>query len=162
VATASINGSLVSVSLVDAGSATITITDANKATASSTVTVTGGFAVVPPLQLMPETGVKTVDFSVLNGPSMGPYYVSMPATVPGTVAGTTIPTTSLITASPMSFMGGSSVPLMTLTVTLQASCIKSDKIIPITVTDSVTHLTATTTLQIQNTVPSNDGSPGCL
>jgi hypothetical protein len=176
VATASINGSLVTVSMINDGSATITITDANNTTASATVSVSRGFAIVPPFQLMPEFSViqtpVTINFSVLNGQSMGPYYVSMPATAPGT----TIPTTSLITVSPMSFMGGSSMPLMTLTVTLQAStlvtdsngnegkivCIKSDKTIPITVTDSVTGLTATAIVQIQNTDPSNDGFPGCL
>jgi hypothetical protein len=160
VATASVSGSLVSVSMVDAGSATITVYDSANATATVGVTVTNGFAIVPPLQLMPESSVVgtpvTRNFSVLNGPSMGPYYVSLPPTVDG------LKTSSLITVSPMSFMGGTSVPLMTLVVTLEASCIKSDKTIPLTVTDSATGNTATATLQIQDSDPTNDGTPGCL
>ena len=160
VATASVNGSSVSVSMVDAGSASIKVYDAANASAAVAVTVTNGFAITPPVQLMPERSVVTtpvtIDFSVLNGPSMGPYYVSLPATVDG------LPTSSLIAVSPMSFMGGTSVPLMTLQVTLEAGCIKSGKSIPLTVTDSATGKTATATVQIQNTDPSNDGTPGCL
>lgn len=164
VATASVSGSAVSVSLIGVGSSTITIEDATGTIVPVTVTVAVSFAAIPPIQTLTGGTTSPITFLLVNG--TGPFYV----TVPTTVGSSAVPTSSLISVSPMvipsattSSAAASSAAASSTTASFTVSlvpgvCIASNKTISLTVTDSATGKTAIATVQIQG----NDSSPGCL
>lgn len=157
VASVSLAGSVVSVNLLSAGAATLTIRDASGAFVPATVTVTAPppkFLVIPPTQNLPETPATataaSVDYQFVNG--TGPYYATVAAadqqfvtaaiasvaagTGTGATTGTVLRVTRVQTGSPAAY-----------------KCVSSPRTIPITVTDAATMNTSTVNVVILNDDP---------
>jgi hypothetical protein len=156
VATASVNGSTVSVQLLTAGNATITIQDSQNAmttaSVSGTAPSTGNqFTVIPPSQTLTEGSTSALTFMLAN--FTGPFYITLPAAA-----------SSLITVNPMLIPAPTDkTQPVTFTVTgVSGACVTQNISIPITVTDSANNTSSTVNVVVQDTNTANDGTAGCV
>jgi hypothetical protein len=109
------------------------------------------FTVIPPIQTLAEGSTDSATFTLAN--FTGPFYIAWPSWANG-----------LIAVSPPA-IGKPTNPTAALSfqvALVSGACVKSEKNIPLTITDAVDNASSTVTVVVQNTNPNNATNPSCF